>query len=81
MARAIIARHGNLPPLRVTSPTLVIWGERDAFLDRACNDTLPRYAPDLRVRYLPASHWVQLDRPDEVNLLMLAFFHPVGHET
>ncbi len=28
--------------LRVANSTLVIWGERDAFLDRACNETLPR---------------------------------------
>jgi len=75
MARGIIAHRGNLPALRVASPTLVIWGERDAVLDRACNDTLPRYVPDLRINYLPASHWVQLDKPDEVNRLLLAFLH------
>jgi len=71
--RATLARRGHQPPLRIASPTLVIWGERDAFLDTGCNDTLPRYVRDLEVRDLPASHWVQLDLPDEVNRLLRAF--------
>jgi len=73
LARRVVARRGRVPALRITNPTLVIWGEQDAFLEKGCNDTLPRYVTNLDVRYLPASHWVQLDRPDEVNQLMLAF--------
>lgn len=57
-ARYSLAHRLHVPPLCVTRPTLVIWGERDAFLARACNDTLPRYVADLLIRYLPASHWV-----------------------
>jgi len=62
----------NLPPLVVLQPTLVIWGEEDPYLDRACNETLPRYVPDLRVHYLPgANHWPMIARPEEVNALIL----------
>lgn len=60
--------------LNIERPSCVIWGERDAFLEKGCNETLGRYVPDLSVHYLPrASHWVQMDLPEEVNQLMLDF--------
>jgi pimeloyl-ACP methyl ester carboxylesterase len=65
---------GALPSPTITVPTSVIWGERDDFLDKICNDTLPKYVPDLELHYLPNStHWVQLDDPDAVNELLLKF--------
>lgn len=80
LVRNTMARGGHVPPMRIARPTRVIWGERDFALDRACNETLPRYVRDLDVRYLPASHWVQMDRPDEVNRLLLEFFRRDGPE-
>lgn len=64
------------PDAHVTAaPALQIWGERDLALVRGVNDTLPRYVPNVRFAWLPnASHWVQMDEPDEVNRLMLEFF-------
>lgn len=60
--------------LNIDRPSCVIWGERDAFLEKGCNETLGSYVPDLSVHYLPrASHWVQMDLPDEVNRIMLDF--------
>lgn len=77
--RATLARRGHQSPPRIASPTLIIWGERDAFLAKDSNDTLPRYVRDLAARYLPASHWVRLDLPDEVNRLLLAFLsYPIS---
>lgn len=62
------------PDNTIRVPTCVIWGEQDAYLDKACNESLPRYVPDLRLHYLPeSSHWVQLDAPDKVNELLLDF--------
>jgi epoxide hydrolase 4 len=62
------------PQYHVSAPTCVIWGEDDVALERACNDTLARYVPDLTVHYLPeTSHWVQMHRPDRVNQLLLEF--------
>ncbi len=58
----------------VTAPTLVIWGERDLALDTHINDTLRTYVPHARIEILPeASHWVQLDAPEQVNALLLDF--------
>lgn len=60
----------------LTMPVCVIWGERDTALDVSCNAALPRYVQDLQVHYLPeASHWVQMDHPDETNALLLGFLN------
>lgn len=59
---------------KVEAPTLVIWGEKDAFLSRELAEPGPLWVPNLRVERLPdASHWVAEDRPDEVNALLLDF--------
>lgn len=58
----------------LSMPVCVIWGERDTALDVSCNAALPRYVQDLQIHYLPeASHWVQMDHPDETNRLLLQF--------
>ncbi|HVK11644.1 MAG TPA: alpha/beta fold hydrolase [Gemmataceae bacterium] len=64
------ARH--LRPVR--GPALVIWGERDAYLNPHVLDGLPAWAPDARLLRLPdARHWVQNDAPDVVNAAILGF--------
>lgn len=77
--RALPAQLRNkaaLPDNTIRVPTCVLWGERDAFLSKACNETLPTYVPDLEIHYLPeSSHWIQLDSPDTVNRLLLAFLN------
>jgi len=65
--------------LTVRVPTLVIWGERDRYLGKELNDDLHRWVPDLTLRYIPdASHWVQQDRPEEVNRWLVEFLVEVG---
>ncbi len=55
-------------------PTLLIWGERDAFLSPRLTEGLEQWAPNLRVeRIANASHWVQNDAPERVNELILDF--------
>lgn len=72
--RDLLAQGGNPPRLAINAPTAVIWGEGDDYLDRRCNDTLRRYVAQLDLHFLgDASHWVQLDRPDVVNSLILGF--------
>jgi epoxide hydrolase 4 len=57
-----------------TVPTLVVWGEQDAALVPELADGLEAWAPNLRVRRVPdAGHWVQHERPDLVNRLLLEF--------
>jgi epoxide hydrolase 4 len=60
--------------MRVSAPTLMIWGEEDAYLGSELLEDTGRFVPDLRVRRLPAtSHWVQQQRPREVAEAMLEF--------
>ena len=60
---------------RIETPVLVIWGERDRFLNRDLAEPPRLWVPNLlRVERLPdASHWVAEDRPLEVNALLLDF--------
>lgn len=74
---AMLRHRGSLPNPMISMPTCVIWGENDVALDVLCNDTLPEYVDELEIHYLPrASHWVQIDHPEEVNRLMLGFLKP-----
>lgn len=59
-------RHSKAPP--ITVPTLVVWGEKDPFLDRALADPGPTRVRDLTVERIAGSaHWVQQEAADEVN--------------
>ena len=59
---------------RIEAPVLVIWGRRDLFLVPELAKPDPALVPDVRLERLPdASHWVQQDRPEKVNALLLDF--------
>jgi epoxide hydrolase 4 len=67
-------RPGEDAPSNV--PTLLIWGERDAFLSLRLTEGLEQWAPNLRIeRIADASHWVQNDAPERVNELILEFLN------
>jgi pimeloyl-ACP methyl ester carboxylesterase len=58
----------------VAVPTLIIWGEEDAALEKSLVPGTERYVPDLTVRYLPrVSHWVQQEAPETVNAMLEAW--------
>lgn len=64
---------------QVTMPTLVIWGEDDIALGKELTYETGRFVPDLRTVYIPnCSHWVQHERPAEVNRAMLDFLVDLG---
>jgi pimeloyl-ACP methyl ester carboxylesterase len=66
--------RGGLADVPIPVPTLLLWGERDAFLSPRLTESLARWVPDLRVvRFADASHWIQNDIPERVNRLMLTF--------
>lgn len=73
--RQLLAQRMQAPPCSVAAPTLLLWGLNDIALDpaNAERDKLLRWVPDLRVEPLQASHWVQIDAPEEVNRHLLAF--------
>jgi pimeloyl-ACP methyl ester carboxylesterase len=67
-------RFGGPRWVPVQAETLVIWGERDAFLGNELATPDPRWVPRARVlRIAGASHWVQADAPAEVTRLLLEF--------
>ena len=57
----------------VTTPTMVIWGEADAYLGLGLLDrSIAKVAGPVRVERLPGvSHWVQQEAPDAVNALLI----------
>jgi len=60
--------------MRVTMPTLMIWGEKDIALGKELTYGTGRFVPDLRIHYIPdCSHWVQQECPAEVNSAIRAF--------
>ncbi len=72
-------RSGARSVARVDAPTLVIWGERDPFLGSELAAPDRDLVPHMRVERLPdASHWVQLERPDRVNALLVEFLRADG---
>lgn len=68
--RAALRHPRPLPdpvPL-IKAPTLMIWGEDDAFLGKDLTYGTEEYVHDLALHYLPGtSHWVQQEEPDKVN--------------
>jgi len=64
---------------RIETPTLMIWGEQDAFLDVALTEGYAPYVADFTLHRLPGvSHWVQQEAADEVNRLMAAWLDGLG---
>jgi epoxide hydrolase 4 len=65
----------------VAAPTLVIWGERDPALAPELAEGLDAWVPDVRVHRVPdAGHWIQHERPELVNELLLDFLaEPARH--
>jgi pimeloyl-ACP methyl ester carboxylesterase len=64
----------DLERMKVTVPTLVIWGERDKALLPGNLEGLDDYVRDLTVRRVPdASHWVVHERPALVNQYIREF--------
>lgn len=59
----------------VLVPTMVIWGERDQFLEAGMIQCMSQYVQQrFRVEMIPeAGHWVQQDQPEVVNRLMNSF--------
>jgi pimeloyl-ACP methyl ester carboxylesterase len=67
---------------RIDVPVLLLWGERDAYLNPRLTEGLNAWVPNLRVMRFPdVSHWIQNDAPERVNRLMIDFITPFSRET
>jgi epoxide hydrolase 4 len=59
---------------RIDAPVLVIWGDRDPYLGRDLAEPPPEWVPHARVERIPdAGHWVQCERSERVNELLVRF--------
>jgi epoxide hydrolase 4 len=75
--RAAIRWPGDLfdEPQAVLLPALLLWGDRDPFLNARLSEDLGSWIPKLVVQdFSYASHWLQNEAPDEVNAALLKFF-------
>lgn len=75
IATAVREERGTLSRAgQITRPTLVIWGERDPYLDVRLLDGLERRVRHLTIHRIPnASHWVMADAPSEVTRRIAEF--------
>ena len=55
---------------RLDIPTLMIWGENDPALGVELTHGTGDLVEDFEIHYLPTSHWVQQEAPDEVNAIL-----------
>jgi pimeloyl-ACP methyl ester carboxylesterase len=72
--RAISLPAGSSVPQRIRVPVRIIWGERDAFLDRGLADSCLAICDRGEIfRFPDVTHWVQHEEPDAVNRLLIQF--------
>ena len=59
----------------ISAPTLIIWGEKDSALGKELTEGLePLFSGPFHIHYMPdGSHWVNEEKPAEVNTLLLEF--------
>lgn len=56
----------------IAAPTLLIWGDQDAYLVRELADGLHEWVQNLTVRHLPnATHWLQHDHAEQVSRMVI----------
>src|SRR6185312_6059259 len=68
------SRSTSQPNTRISTPTLLIWGEQDVALGIDLTVDLEQWVPNIHIQRLPDSgHWVQQEKPDTVNTLILEF--------
>ena len=69
------ARTSTSSRTKVASPTLIIWGKNDRYLSYAMAPLSLEYCQNGRlVTFEDASHWVLLDKPEEVSALLRNHF-------
>lgn len=58
----------------IKTPTLLLWGEKDRFLEKYATDGTAEFVQDLTLHFLPGiSHWVQQDAPAACNDALTRF--------
>lgn len=65
-----VLRH---KPAKIKCPTLILWGNRDAFILPPTLNELEPYTNQVTVRILDANHWLHREQANEVNALLENF--------
>jgi len=74
--RAPLPGSASSSDSRISVPTLIVWGARDSALDRRLADASLACCDRGRLEFVEeATHWVQHDRPESVNRVLLEFLH------
>jgi pimeloyl-ACP methyl ester carboxylesterase len=64
---------------KLAMPALFMVGSRDSTVKWMSPDAMKDRAPDLRIEFVDgAGHWIQQERPDDVNRALLALFSDAG---
>ena len=70
-------KNASSPPPLITVPMLIMWGTGDLFLTKQLAESSAKQAVDCKLVFVEgASHWVQQDRPEEVNQHIREFLTP-----
>jgi pimeloyl-ACP methyl ester carboxylesterase len=79
--RALLRRPLPLPLRpRISVPTLILWGARDAALSRPMAQLSAALCDHVRLVFFEdASHWLQHEEAQEVNQLLIEFFAGSGN--
>ena len=78
-ANALELGFGRVPDTPIRTPTLMLWGEEDPYLDLRLTKGNESVVQDFTLHRLPGvSHWVQEDASAEVNRLMGAWMRAKG---
>lgn len=72
--RALVRYPPVFGPLRVTPPTLILWGRHDVFLETELAELSLALCDDGRLIMLETIHWVQHEAAEQVNRELIAFF-------
>jgi pimeloyl-ACP methyl ester carboxylesterase/2-polyprenyl-6-methoxyphenol hydroxylase-like FAD-dependent oxidoreductase len=76
LVRLAIREPNRSVPIK--APVLIIWGEQDPYLGAELAEPDLRWVPNLRIERVPdAGHWLQIDRPEIVNALLMDFLPDV----
>ncbi|APR87504.1 Epoxide hydrolase [Minicystis rosea] len=63
----------------IQAPTLVLWGDRDAYLGPDLAEPPKKLVPNARVEHVAdASHWIQHDQPELVSARLASFLRGEG---
>jgi pimeloyl-ACP methyl ester carboxylesterase len=71
-ARQVAKQNALDSGRKIQTPTLILWGEKDAFLGTSLARESLKVVENGELVFFPKStHWIQHDEPDDVNQYLL----------